>query len=258
LALFGSPLSLLEPLPLAHLAVIPLLQACERLLAPQVVQAWSYGYCPICGAWPTLAEVCGLEHARILRCVRCGAAWRTTWLRCPYCGEMDHQRLGVLLPEEHGATGQIDTCATCNGYLTTHTTLPALPAYAVALHDLATIALDMAALDRGYTRRERPAMPWQVVWSRRQCARASCLGGGGIKLGRIRLCAHSSAIQRASALAVLCPGRRRISCVLPTSTSTVPTKIWEPGCHETPALSSATTGHCCSVSQVKVTSDLCD
>jgi FdhE protein len=69
---------------------------------------------------------------------------------------MDHQRLGVLLPEQHGVTGQIDTCATCKGYLKTHTTLQALPAYAVALQDLTTIALDVAALDRGYTRPERP------------------------------------------------------------------------------------------------------
>src|SRR5262249_22098559 len=44
---------------IAHLAVIPLLQACGRRLASQVPQAWSCGYCPICGAWPTLAEVRG-------------------------------------------------------------------------------------------------------------------------------------------------------------------------------------------------------
>ena len=141
---------------MAHLAVMPLLQACGGRLASQVPHVWPYGYCPLCGAWPTLAEVRGLEHTRTLRCARCGAAWPTPWLHCPYCGEMDHQRLGVLLPEQHGMTGQIDTCATCKGYLKTHTTLQALPAYAVALQDLATIALDVAALDRGYTRPERP------------------------------------------------------------------------------------------------------
>jgi FdhE protein len=69
---------------------------------------------------------------------------------------MDYERLSILLSEQHGAIGQIDTCATCQGYLKTHTTFQALPAYAVALQDLATIALDVAALDRGYTRPERP------------------------------------------------------------------------------------------------------
>jgi FdhE protein len=141
---------------IAHLAVIPLLQACGRRLASQVPHAWSCGYCPICGAWPTLAEVRGLERTRTLRCARCGAAWRTACLRCPYCNEMDYRRLSVLLPEQHGTIGQIDACPTCQGYLKTHTTLQALPAYAIALQDLATIALDVAALDRGYTRPERP------------------------------------------------------------------------------------------------------
>jgi formate dehydrogenase maturation protein FdhE len=69
---------------------------------------------------------------------------------------MDRQRLAVLLLEQHGTTGQIATCATCQGYLKTHSTLQALPAYAVALQDLATFALDVAALDRGYTRPEHP------------------------------------------------------------------------------------------------------
>jgi FdhE protein len=69
---------------------------------------------------------------------------------------MDHQHLGVVLLEPHGAAGQIATCVTCQGYLKMHTTLQALPAYAVALQDLATIALDVAALDRGFTRPERP------------------------------------------------------------------------------------------------------
>jgi FdhE protein len=141
---------------IAPLAVIPLLQACGQRLASQIPQAWSCGYCPICGAWPTLAETRSLEHTRTLRCARCGAAWGTAWLGCPYCNEMDHNRLVVLLPEPHSALGQIETCATCQGYLKTHTTLQALPAYAVALQDLATMALDVAALDHGYTRPERP------------------------------------------------------------------------------------------------------
>ena len=36
---------------------------------------WSEGYCPLCGAWPALAEVRGIERSRYLRCGRCGAEW---------------------------------------------------------------------------------------------------------------------------------------------------------------------------------------
>jgi FdhE protein len=148
----------------AHLAVLPLLQACGQFLAPQISPAWSSTYCPICGAWPALAEVRGLEQTRRLRCARCGADWHTAWLRCAYCGEGDHQRLGALMPEANGEARKVETCATCKGYLKTQATLQALPAYAVALEDLATVALDMVALDRGFT---RPAPPGYAL--------ASCL-----------------------------------------------------------------------------------
>jgi FdhE protein len=148
---------------LAHLAVLPLLQACGILLAPQISPTWSYTYCPICGAWPALAEVRGLDQTRRLRCARCGADWHTPWLRCAYCGEGNHQRLGVLTPEANGEARKVETCATCKGYLKIQATIQALPAYAVALEDLATVALDVVALDRDFTRPSPPAMHWHAA-----------------------------------------------------------------------------------------------
>jgi FdhE protein len=144
-------------LTIGHLSVLPLLQTCGQHLAPRVPSTWSAGYCPICGAWPALAEVRGLEHRRALRCARCGSDWRTTWLCCPFCGESDHRRLGVLMPEDNGTTRKIDVCTTCKGYVKTLTTLQAWPASIIPLEDLATIDLDVVALNRGYTRPARAA-----------------------------------------------------------------------------------------------------
>ena len=36
----------------------------------------SGGYCPICGAWPLLGELRGVELSRFSRCAGCGAGWR--------------------------------------------------------------------------------------------------------------------------------------------------------------------------------------
>jgi FdhE protein len=144
-------------LTIGQLAILPLLQTYGRHLAPHVSPTWSQGYCPICGAWPALAEVRGLEHARALRCARCGADWRTTWLKCSFCGETDHRRLRVLMPEHHGETRKIDACLTCQGYLKTVTTLQALPAAVIPLEDLATVDLDVIALEHHYARPEQPA-----------------------------------------------------------------------------------------------------
>jgi FdhE protein len=69
----------------------------------------------------------------------------------------------VLRPEVEGEARKVETCATCKGYLKTLATLQALPAYAVALEDLATVALDVVALERGFT---RPTSPGYALTSR--------------------------------------------------------------------------------------------
>jgi Protein involved in formate dehydrogenase formation/Pyridine nucleotide-disulphide oxidoreductase len=141
---------------LMQLAAMPLLHACGRSLAPQVPLDWSYGYCPVCGAWPTLAEVRGLERTHRWRCGRCGADWGLALLRCPYCGEGNHQRLGALTAEDEEATCTVDTCLTCRGYVKTRAVLQPTPPYAIILEDLATVEWDLVALARGYRRPTSP------------------------------------------------------------------------------------------------------
>jgi FdhE protein len=141
---------------LMQLATMPLLQACGRSLDPQVPRDWSSGYCPVCGAWPTLAEVRGLERTHRWRCGRCGGDWGLALLRCPYCGEANHQRLGSLTPEDNDAACTVDTCLTCQGYVKTRSVLQPTPPYAVVLEDLATVEWDLVAFERGY---RRPASP---------------------------------------------------------------------------------------------------
>ena len=44
---------------------------------------WQQGYCPICGGWPLLAELRGIELAQYLRCAACGSGWRSRRMFCP-------------------------------------------------------------------------------------------------------------------------------------------------------------------------------
>src|SRR5438552_1345771 len=64
---------------------VELLRACGRQLQTHIPSGWSRGYCPVCGAWPVLAELRGLERTRCLRCGRCGVDWQRPWLACVYC-----------------------------------------------------------------------------------------------------------------------------------------------------------------------------
>ena len=66
----------------AGVVAVPLLRACAERWRDRVPSAWRHGYCPLCGAWPALAEARGLERARRLRCGRCAGDWSFAGLRC--------------------------------------------------------------------------------------------------------------------------------------------------------------------------------
>jgi FdhE protein len=144
----------------APLAAVPWLEACGRRWADAAGDA---GWCPVCGGWPMLAEARGLEGERRLRCGRCGGDWRTQWLTCPFCGIEDHTRLASLVIDGRGDSRKIEACRACLAYVKTVTTLSAADAATLRLLDLATVDLDVAALDRGFTRPAGLGHPLGVV-----------------------------------------------------------------------------------------------
>ena len=142
-----------------QMAALPLLQACGRGLAGELPATWWEGYCPLCGAWPVVAEYTGLERKRQLRCGRCGTGWAIPLLRCVFCDETEHDHLGYLTPEAGEQTRKIEICHTCKGYVKAVTTVRPLAPWALLLDDLTTVPLDVAALERGYHRPPRPGYP---------------------------------------------------------------------------------------------------
>ncbi|HUK64380.1 MAG TPA: formate dehydrogenase accessory protein FdhE, partial [Dongiaceae bacterium] len=138
-------------------AVTPLLQAVRRAWADRVPVGWGHGYCPVCGEWVALAEALDLDHSRRLRCGECGSDWRGAWLRCAFCANTDHTTLALFTPDAALATRSIETCAVCGGYVKVLATLQAAAPEAVALLDLATVELDIVAVEQGYARPRAPA-----------------------------------------------------------------------------------------------------
>ena len=136
----------------AGLAVMPALHAARRSLQGAVPTGWTQGYCPVCGAWPTLAEARGVERTRHFRCARCGSGWFAGWLRCPYCGNGDHLRAGALVPDGAGAGHRVEICEICRGYVKTLTVLLPIEPAGIALADLDSLGFDLAAMAQGYHR----------------------------------------------------------------------------------------------------------
>jgi formate dehydrogenase maturation protein FdhE len=81
-------------------------------------------------------------------------------LRCAFCDEVDHQKLGFLLNEQGEQHMRVETCATCRGYLKSTTTLGAMAFTALVEKDVSTIPFDLVALERGYARPTGPG--WQL------------------------------------------------------------------------------------------------
>ena len=143
---------------LGQLSALPVLLNLPPL-GSDAARTWQRGYCPQCGAWPSLVEMRGIERERRLRCGCCGGDWMLPVLRCAFCNEMDHHKLGSLLSEEDRHV-RVETCGTCRGYLKSVTTLSAMPFQALAMTDLKTVSFDLAAHDRGFSRPSSVA--WQV------------------------------------------------------------------------------------------------
>jgi FdhE protein len=147
----------------AGLLPLPFLHACHRRWASSISESWLEGYCPVCAGWPAFAEVRGIERSRCFRCGRCGGEWHARPLWCPYCHTNDHDSFVALVPENGGSNVVIDGCRHCLGYVKTLTRLQGCPRDAVMIEDLASVDLDIAALQHGYRRPSGAGHPLEIT-----------------------------------------------------------------------------------------------
>ncbi|MEQ1728362.1 MAG: formate dehydrogenase accessory protein FdhE [Vicinamibacterales bacterium] len=110
---------------------------------------WARGYCPLCGSWPTLVEE--LNGVRRLRCSFCAAAWDLQGRACLFCGDSG-DKLATLAPDPSRPRRTVDLCGACRGYSKTVDTDASLPFPLVALADLESMDLDLAAMQHGCAR----------------------------------------------------------------------------------------------------------
>jgi FdhE protein len=132
--------------------LLPLLEQVALGLHPLRQQLdWQQGYCPTCGAWPILAEQRGIEQLRFLRCGLCASDWSCQRLLCPFCGSRSHADIAYLYEEQQQATQRAVTCERCHCYYKSIATLTPLSAPRLLVADLATLHLDLVALERAYS-----------------------------------------------------------------------------------------------------------
>jgi len=139
----------------AELAVSPLAHLLEQSLpgaseaVTDALDEWGHGYCPVCGSWPALAEV--VNGRRVLRCSFCAAGWELRAYACIYCGE-DGGKFVTAAPVEDRKDRRLEVCSSCGGYLKTIDVAELSPFPLLAIADLETMDLDVAAMGSGYGR----------------------------------------------------------------------------------------------------------
>jgi len=142
----------------AELAVSPFVYVLQRSLfdheaaSPDLhaaLDGWRHGYCPLCGSWPALAEVAATN--RVLRCSFCALAWTPDEYACVYCREHG-EKFVTAAPNEERKDRRLEVCGTCGSYLKTIDVTALTPFPLLAIADLETMDLDMAAMEKGYGR----------------------------------------------------------------------------------------------------------
>jgi FdhE protein len=136
---------------LLRLALFPTMARLARELDPLLApEDWRRGYCPCCGAWPLLGEYRGLELTRLLRCGLCATEWEIDRLVCPFCDNRVHQDLINLQVAGEEQKQRAAACERCHCYVKQISTLVPIPAPELLVADLATLHLDLVALQRNY------------------------------------------------------------------------------------------------------------
>lgn len=140
--------------PLLEFALEPLLktgmEAFAETVAPEMVEGWQEGYCPICGSRAGMSELTGEEGKRQLCCSTCFYKWPYQRMKCPYCNNEDTASLSYFLVGE-GPT-RVDLCRKCSRYVKTRDTRRGNAGIPLDAQDLATIHLDLLASKEGFVR----------------------------------------------------------------------------------------------------------
>lgn len=110
------------------------------------------GTCPVCGDLPLMGFLRPEDGLRVLECSLCGSRWGIPRIMCPFCRNMDQDKLGYFFAEgdrEH----RVYFCEKCSKYLKVSLAVRGDGEELVLpLEDLATLHLDRAAEERGYVR----------------------------------------------------------------------------------------------------------
>ena len=121
----------------------------EQLRGEVDLETWRKVHCPVCGSLPAISILKG-EGARYSLCSHCSCQWKVDRLSCSVCGSKEQGELQYFCGEGE-ETIRIDLCDACHHYIKT-IDFRGLVGSDPVLEDLATLHLDVIAVQKGYAR----------------------------------------------------------------------------------------------------------
>lgn len=131
------------------LAMRPFLSRCAEVFQQRPELAdWTHPHCALCGGDPDLAVITPSAERHLI-CGRCSLRWKFEPLTCPYCRNSDRSRITSFATTD--GKYRVYACDVCLKYLKAYdgrrATRPVMP----IVDSVATLPLDAAAMQRGYT-----------------------------------------------------------------------------------------------------------
>lgn len=131
------------------LAMRPFLCRCAEVLQQRSeLSIWSHPHCALCGGEPDFAVITPAAERHLI-CSRCSLRWKFEPLTCPFCRNAERSRITSFATTD--GRYRVYACDVCHRYLKAYdgrrATRPVMP----MVDAVATLPLDAAAMQRGYS-----------------------------------------------------------------------------------------------------------
>jgi formate dehydrogenase maturation protein FdhE len=131
------------------LAMRPFLSRCAEVLQQRSdLATWTHPHCALCGGEPDFAVITPAAERHLI-CSRCSLRWKFEPLTCPYCRNDDRARITSFATQD--GRYRVYACDVCHRYLKAYDGRRASRPVMPMVDLVATLPLDAAAIQRGYT-----------------------------------------------------------------------------------------------------------
>jgi hypothetical protein len=130
-------------------AMRPFLSRCAEVVQQRPeLASWPHSHCAVCGGEPDFSVITPAAERHLI-CGRCGLRWKFDPLTCPYCRNSDRTKITSFATPD--GQYRVYACDVCTRYLKAYdgrrATRPVMP----VVDSVATLPLDAAAMQRGYS-----------------------------------------------------------------------------------------------------------